>query len=757
MKSEIRPIIKRKQYYEENADLEALDWIKSLSIEKIQKIHSKISPFSNKSDLEEYSKLISNYAYRYTTKKGYKKVSYNQNNNIGRQYSDKISFQNLQKDWRGLICQKNYQDLDMINSLPNILFYLVKNRCSCIYLTQYNETREDTLYLLKCDKKDFLIKYIMTDIVDIESEKTDYGKNLLKEIGMIKDILFDEFKNEYKPNKKNPKSSILAQLCFEKENEILEKVIKKINRKNIGALCFDGLMINNDYKINIEAINNLTKEYNVKWAIKPFSTILKIPNDYKSQIYTPLEIKSNFEKNHFIVRKPLVYVCIESDGTLNITADRSKFESLTAPYFNPDIYTLGSWMADSNRREYNKFDFIPYCLDDRILGTKLDCFNKSKNEKIYNMANAYESDYFYDKKAINYHSDALDWFIEFIKINICPQREGSENDWKWLLHFIIYKLKNPQLLHGVALIIKGDMGTGKDTLLQIIDNLMGNDYMYNQQETKHILGEVNTSLKNKLHVVLNEMSGAVGFSYCEQMKDLITRPTNNIKELYKDPYEMPNLSTLWILSNNMNPIQIPKDNRRYCLFVTSSINKGNQKYWNEIYKCMENIDFMNSLFTQLLDYKVPKDFNPRNTEQQPRSNKYFEMQNNQIDPIFKFLYNMDYSDLLGPISCDKSKWNGYYYSNKTDFKKLFNLWSGDETKIKTQKITTKIIEIEKGIFSDKSLCINGHKYNNMILFNKEEIITYLKKEYFKNIESEEIIIEDEIIENNGLDLNIQKD
>ena len=744
----------RKHYYTENPCLDAIDYIRTLSIEQI-------SNMSVNKDLD-YAKTVSNYAFNYSNKKGYKRVSYNQKNNIGRQYSDKISFQNIQKDWRGLLCRSNYQDLDMINSLPSILLHLVSTKypdLSCYCLYRYVKNREQTLELLNIDKKEFLIKYIMCDrnpkVGNREENPNSYSQQLLMEMNLIKNTLYrDITETDIKnldPKCKNPKSSYLAKMCFNIENEILCSVIKKIGKKNIGALCFDGLIIDNDYKIDLDMINNITKEYNIKWAIKSFSDKINIPIDYKSQVLTALETKETFEKNHFIIRQPLTYCCIEADGSLNTTSDNKKFQSLTAPFFNPEIYSFNSWLSDPNRREYRKFDFIPYVLADSVLGTKLDCFNKPKDKSIYNMAKPYESEYL-NKKDLAYDNTAIKWFIDFIKSNICPQREGSEDDWKWLLNFIIYKLKNPNMLHGVAILVKGKMGSGKDSLIAILDKIMGNDYIYNQQETKHILGEVNTSLKNKLHIVLNEMSGAVGFSFCEQLKDLITRETNNIKELYKDPYEMPNLSTLWVLSNNMNPIQLPKDNRRWVLFVTSDKNKGNTAYWNDIYSNINNPDFINSLYTQLLDYKIPADFNPRDTALQPRSNMYFDMQHAQIDPIFKFLYNMDYTDLSGYINNKNSKWDKFYYSNKTDFKKLFNKWTGDESKIKTQKITAKLNEIELGVFENKSLNIDGRKYNNMILFNKELILEYLKKEYFSNMEDDEIIINNK----NDLDLNTER-
>ena len=59
----------RKHYYTENPNLDAIDYIRTLSIEQIKDM-------SVNNDIE-YAKIVSNYAFNYSNKKAYKRVSYN--------------------------------------------------------------------------------------------------------------------------------------------------------------------------------------------------------------------------------------------------------------------------------------------------------------------------------------------------------------------------------------------------------------------------------------------------------------------------------------------------------------------------------------------------------------------------------------------------------------------------------------------------------------------------------------------------------
>ena len=734
----------------------ALDYLKSLSKKQILDL---LNVGNKKSEDFQYVDRIINYC-KLSNKKGFNKVKYNQKDGKGRYYPNKLAFASLQKDFRGLLCRDDYQDIDMINSLPSILLNRCPPNISTNYLSKYITDRDSVLKMLNCTKKTFLINYITTDYNgDIRNgQLTDFGKAFLSEMTIIKDYFYKNYKEVYARNDysgDNPKSSVLTNYIYDIENEILQLVISKFPKKSITSLACDGFISPKEIVIDIDKINRITSSYGVKWSKKEFSNKIQIPNNYKTTILSLEESKDRFEKNHFIIRNPFCYVCEEANGQLNKTSDKQKFVALSSQFYNVNFH-LDDFLSHPNRREYSHFVNTPFVLPKELneIAKKNNCYYLEKdneNSTTFNTSKPYNSVYIsHENRNDDYNHNALDFCIEFIKTNICSNKN---DDWKWLLNFIIYKIKNPHLLLGVGIVIKGQMGSGKDTLLEILNRIYGEDrdYIYNQQDVTPILSSTNTGLLNKQIIVLNEMKSITGVNYMENLKDVITRKKNNIKELYKDPYLVDNTTTLFVLSNNQNPIRLCHSNRRWVLLVTSDINVGKTEYWTNIYKIIEDDHFINCLFTQIIEYEIPSDFNPRDITKQPRNQDYYDSISQQIDPIFKFVYNLDFSDISIPIHCEKSKWNGFYYCNKTKFKELFNKWTGDSTKIQTQKISNKLIEIKNGVYTDISININGKKYNNMILLNKPIILDYLKVKYFHNVEETEDIV---ILKQNSLDLNV---
>ena len=313
------------------------------------------------------------------------------------------------------------------------------------------------------------------------------------------------------------------------------------------------------------------------------------------------------------------------------------------------------------------------------------------------------------------------------------------------MNFLILKLKNPYQQQGIGFLMKGCHGSGKDSLIKWIEAIYGisNDYVYQQNDILPIVSTVNTGLRNKLIVCINELEGKQGFLYNEQLKDVITREHNNIKELYSDKYIQKNLTTIFCLSNNNNAIKMEVGNRRWILIYCSGKNKGKSIYWNKIYKLMKDKTFINHLFSYFMDYKMSVDFNPRNENKHPRCSKYWEMVKNQINPVFNWLKNMDYSDISSPIN--NGKYEGYYYGSTKELKQLFDDYNGEESKMKLNTFSNFLDEcngVKKGI----KLTINNRQKGNQIILNQKEIIDYLNETYYNKLG---VIDEQEIIEINS--------
>ena len=226
-----------------------------------------------------------NKTYIKKIKNALKELILNESNTIERQYKksgcNRIycnSFNGLQYFSNNIlqfILPENSCEYDLKNSLPKIFLYLFKKHdLPYKNLEYYCNNRDD---LLKKDnlKKLDILTYINKDT--ITKTNITWLNDLIEEVITNKPNLYteeiDKISQDYKKEKKGKKnylSSMCCAICFHYENEILQKAITKYK-------CiiprFDGFL--SDELIDINDLNELSKEYDLKWDIKKISNIIK--------------------------------------------------------------------------------------------------------------------------------------------------------------------------------------------------------------------------------------------------------------------------------------------------------------------------------------------------------------------------------------------------------------------------------------------------------------------------------------------------
>jgi hypothetical protein len=721
--------------YTEEVDSIKVDYLKNLSDKDLLKIieepHKKLSKDGQINNLKSIRNYLS-----FCIEKDYKyKVNYSPStNNIeGRIYSKlPMSFQSLTDVIRGFLACDNYFDIDIINAFPTIMLYICKKYgLGCKYLCEYVNNREVVLATENIDKYCIFKYFLMTDV--IKPQKTFYLKNLAGEITQNKSTiinlnreLLDSLPTK---NKENPNSSNLSKILEYYENKILNIALSVPKKRDIVALIFDGFIVKNIVDKNIiNKINSLTEKYGVTFKIKKWNESIIIPEDYECKILDYNDYKLELEKQFAFLENPTMFIRLASKESKEVLfKNENDFRILAAPFFNK-VFKFNDWIADPNRKTYKSLTFSPKVLHDdphcKVYGDALGIQPVKEPDGAFNQALPYKAIYF--KKDDPLLCDKpFNIFKQYLIDNITGE-EGID----WFINFISLKLKNPNYNHKCGFILKGAEGTGKDTFIEFLNKIYGEDrdYIYNQNDEKHILGSVNTGLKNKLICVLNEMESLKGHVLIDKLKDLITRRENVIEEKYVKPYKQDNNVTLFVFSNNMNPIKLTVSNRRWILFVTKSINKGKTEYWKNLYNLMEDENFINNLFTSLMNHNITEGFSPCDSENHPRSNQYFEMVNDQIPQIIKFLYNCDYSDF--DILQD-GKYAGWNYTSKSEFKKLFDKYTDDNTKIKTTNILNNLdFTEEHGIVKNIRVIVNNKRLGERLLINKQLFLSVLKDKYF---------------------------
>ena len=215
----------------------------------------------------------------------------------GRLYS-KNGVAGMLREFRSCLLGKQYNDFDMKNCHPVILLKLCENKnIQCDYLRRYINER-DAFFEEYCQKdkitrdeaKTMVIKFINSDTNRTNDIKYKDAQNLNKELIKIQNAFLEleEFEDikKYVIEKKNVNigGRVLNHILFKKEGELLERAYKTLEKEFdivVDILIFDGFLIKKSFingtaeiKNVIEKLNDITKDYNVKWDCKQQDSFL---------------------------------------------------------------------------------------------------------------------------------------------------------------------------------------------------------------------------------------------------------------------------------------------------------------------------------------------------------------------------------------------------------------------------------------------------------------------------------------------------
>jgi hypothetical protein len=163
--------------------------------------------------------------------------------------------------------------------------------------------------------------------------------------------------------------------------------------------------------------------------------------------------------------------------------------------------------------------------------------------------------------------------------------DDSDHLVKWLAH----RVQRPHEKINHALVLGGDQGIGKDTLLEPVKQAVG-PWNFAEVSPQHMLGRFNGFLKSVILRVseARDLGESDRFAFYDHMKAYTAAPPDvlRVDEKHRPEYTIPNVCGVIITTNHKaDGIYLPEDDRRH--FVAWSIltkEDFSESYWSEIYE-----------------------------------------------------------------------------------------------------------------------------------------------------------------------------
>ena len=186
-----------------------------------------------------------------------------------------------------------------------------------------------------------------------------------------------------------------------------------------------------------------------------------------------------------------------------------------------------------------------------------------------------------------------DLFLKHIEENICS---GNEEHYNWVIDWLAHLIQKPYQKPGTAIVLRGEMGTGKGFFANAVGKLFGQHYipiLHGGQLTSRF----NSHLADKVLVFVDESGWSQDKYGAGIIRGMITEPYIAIEMKGKDVITMENYGHFIIAANSEWAVPTSmQDERRWAVFDVGSEHKGDKKYFAAISKQLENGGYESLLY-----------------------------------------------------------------------------------------------------------------------------------------------------------------
>lgn len=208
-------------------------------------------------------------------------------------YEQSFGLQSMPRRLRAFLARANYCDIDIVNSGPNVLYYIATDILD-IDPAKITTLKDYATNPKKIRGKYGLVKNDMFSFYFNEGCKgrNDWTRQFAKECKLLQDVMWEQQIGHdidyYDEKKKNKKGAYCSAVYFKYERSFLDRAIDMVKQKNVGSPIHDGFLLDRhskDIPVCLEVIND-EMPTNINFIHKPF------PDDYPAL----KEAYENFEE-----------------------------------------------------------------------------------------------------------------------------------------------------------------------------------------------------------------------------------------------------------------------------------------------------------------------------------------------------------------------------------------------------------------------------------------------------------------------------
>lgn len=231
------------------------------------------------------------------------------------------------------------------------------------------------------------------------------------------------------------------------------------------------------------------------------------------------------------------------------------------------------WWDSPSRKTYSGFVFEPDAYKDGPLG--FDSGNFSSDPSKYNLWRGF---------AIKPESGSIKLILKHIKYIMCG---GDESSFQYIIKWFAYAVQKPHVQPGVALVFRGDEGSGKGVILRMMYEIFGQHGMH-ISSPELLVGKFNIHLRSTVFLFADEAFFAGDKAHEGALKRVITEPTLTVEQKFKSAFTAPNYLHIAMASNEDWVVPASVGSRRFAVFDTDNSKAKDHDYFAPLYEQIKN-------------------------------------------------------------------------------------------------------------------------------------------------------------------------